>query len=173
MITEFRQILVSKKFHVATSKILANAIYNSTYTAVGSEQNAYTDVSSTTRAQLTVKTGKNASSMAYFGFDTSSIPSNAYINKVTIKIKTMSGSTTRLTSIIISTCKGTTKVGSFVNANIAQASTNTLITTDWTRQELDNMRVSIEASRGSSGQTTATYVYIYGIEATIDYEYWA
>lgn len=144
---------------------MTNYAINSSYPI----SRAYTDTSSTTYAQLTCNQ-KNASHGIYFnGFDFSSIPSDATITSVVIKFKGMISSTTYITAATVQAYSGSTAKGSSTNYRTTSATTYTLNSGTWTRDELDNLRIYVTATRGNRNNTC--YSRIYGMEVTVNYEY--
>ena len=126
---------------------------------------AYTDTSSTTYTQLNVSK-KNATGTVYFtGFNFSDIPSNATIVSVTIKAKCMVSSTSYITSASVQAYKGSSAVGSSNNFRTTTATTYTLTSGNWSRTDLDNLKIYFTATRGSTNSTC--YMRIYGMEVTV------
>lgn len=133
--------------------------------------NGLTDANSTTRAAFTSNTTANSTTKFYYDFDCSSIPDNAIITSVACSFKATCSSsyfTTRVGQL----CTGTTKKGS--GTTITNTSVNSTVnvqqitdTGTWTRAELDDIKILIEAVRGTS--TSAFTLSFYGATLTITY----
>lgn len=133
--------------------------------------NGLTAATSETRAAFTSNTTANSTTSIYYNFDCSSIPQNVTINSVTCDFKATCSSNyfnTRVGQL----CTGTTKKGS--GTTITNTSINNTVnvqtisnTGSWTRAELNNIKILIEAVRGTS--TNAFTISFYGATLTIDY----
>ena len=116
--------------------------------------NGLTDANSTTRAAFTSDTTANSTTKFYYDFDCSSIPEGAIITSVTCSFKATCNNS-YFTSRVGQLCTGTTKKGS--GTTITNTSVNNTVnvqqiadTGTWTRDELNNIKILIEAIRGSS-----------------------
>lgn len=133
--------------------------------------NGLTAATSETRAAFTTNTTANSTTSIYYNFDCSSIPQNVTINSVSCDFKATCSSNyfnTRVGQL----CTGTTKKGS--GTTITNTSINNTVnvqtisnTGSWTRAELNNIKILIEAVRGS--QTSAFTISFFGATLTIDY----
>lgn len=133
--------------------------------------NGLTNANSTTRATFTSNTTANSATRIYYNFDCSSIPRNAIIVSITCSFKATCNNTyfnTRVGQL----CTGTTKKGS--GTTITNTSVNSTVnvqqitdTGTWTREELDDIKILIEAVRGTS--TNAFNPSFYGATLTITY----
>lgn len=133
--------------------------------------NGLTAATSETRAAFTSNTTANSTTSIYYNFDCSSIPQNVTINSVTCDFKATCSSNyfnTRVGQL----CTGTTKKGS--GTTITNTSINYTVnvqtisnTGSWTRAELNNIKILIEAVRGTS--TSEFTISFYGATLTIDY----
>ena len=133
--------------------------------------NGLTAATSETRAAFTSNTTANSTTSIYYNFDCSSIPQNVTINSVTCDFKATCSSNyfnTRVGQL----CTGTTKKGS--GTTITNTSINNTVnvqtisnTGSWTRAELNNIKILIEAVRGTS--TNAFTISFYGATLTVDY----
>lgn len=152
-----------------TMTALASSNTGSTFNSLTNIANAYTNTSSTTYARLNTPTRTSGTYLIYFtGFDFSSIPSDAVINSVTIKVKAMINSTSYIGSAYVQAYNGTTAVGSQTSYRTTSATTYTLSSGTWTRAELDNMRVMFNINRTNTKNNQA-YARIYGIEVIVDW----
>ena len=133
--------------------------------------NGLTAATSETRAAFTSNTTANSTTSIYYNFDCSSIPQNVTINSVTCDFKATCSSNyfnTRVGQL----CTGTTKKGS--GTTITNTSINNTVnvqtisnTGSWTRAELNNIKILIDAVRGTS--TNAFTISFYGATLTVDY----
>ena len=133
--------------------------------------NGLTAATSETRAAFTSNTTANSTTSIYYNFDCSSIPQNVTINSVSCDFKATCSSNyfnTRVGQL----CTGTTKKGS--GTTITNTSINNTVnvqtisnTGSWTRAELNNIKILIEAVRGSS--TSAFTISFFGATLTVDY----
>lgn len=124
-------------------------------------------------AQWTLVTGGAAETRVVYGFDTSEIPTNATITKVTCKAKCQAqnatvsrGGRTRVNMLSGSTIKAESDYGAFGTS----ATVVTPPETTWTREQLTDCRVEIYAIRGLLGTTTTYWNRCYGIDLTVEYE---
>ena len=152
--------------------------YDSTNSQVAGTNSSYptsnglTEATSTTRAAFTSNTTANSTTSIYYNFDCSSIPQNAVINSITCDFKATCSSSyfnTRVGQL----CTGTTKKGSgttITNTSVNQTVNVQSITNTgtWTRNELSNIKILIEAVRGSN--TSAFTISFFGATLTVDYE---
>lgn len=152
--------------------------YPSSYVAADSSfsgsiqnpSNAYTSATSTSNARITMNTGANAQSWIYYKFDCSSIPANATIDSVSCSVKTaVSSGTGNIPTANVGLCTGTTLKGSTGTATGTTARTNTLSGADWTRAELDDIRVRFYAKRATGNPSIALYMRFYGATLTVTY----
>lgn len=129
---------------------------------ISNTNNGLTDVSSTTYAQC----GGQSGQYLIYGFDTTTIPSNATIISVecSAKVEHTHGNTTYGS---VQLYYGTTAKGSastFRTTSVVNLNCGT-----WTREELQNIRIRI--GNNYSGGTTSYYTRFYGANLTITYEY--
>lgn len=127
---------------------------------------AYNDTSSTNYATLSVSS-RGGTGTIYFTFDVSSIPQDAIINSVNVKVKYSVSSTTYLTSLTCQAYKGTTAMGTATTKRSTTATVYTLNVGTWTRTDLDTFRIFFSGRRGVLGGTTSMYVY--GMELIVNY----
>lgn len=125
--------------------------------------NALTDTSSTTVAQFNM----NSSDQEWFyKFDTSSIPITAIIKSVTCKVRARN--TRNTSSAYIEFYSGNTIKTSRANTSTT-ATTYTLTNiSDWTAEELQDVRLRINDVY--TGSTTTYYIELYGAELIVEYE---
>lgn len=158
---------------MATVTTIPTKNEGNTFGGVSSAANAYTNTSSTNYATYTLRTGTagNQEEVYLSGFNFSSIPANATINSITIKVKTQINSTTYVASSSSQAYAGTVAKGSPSSLQNTSATVYTLTPGDWTRAELDTLRVhfTIKRSGASGNRSRAAYIRIYGAEVTIDW----
>lgn len=135
--------------------------------------NAYTDSSSTTYAQITWKTGRNAETYIYVRFDLSAIPAGATIKSVSAKAKGYINTTSssRVTSRQMQLATGTTLKGSALTLSTSTAEQTFSDVGTWTRDELQNAGVKFYIKRGTSNTSSTYNLRIYGATITVTYEY--
>lgn len=139
--------------------------------------NGLTKSNSNTRAAFTTNTAANSATRIYYSFDCSSIPKNAIITSVTCSFKATC-SNNYFSTRIGQLCTGTTKKG--IGTTITNTSINNTVniqqitnTGTWTREELNDIKILIEAIRNTS--TNAFTISFYGATLSITYEapsYW-
>lgn len=151
---------------MATVTILASNYTNNNFTFNASYPvtNAYTNTSSTNYAHF-IAANKVTGTLYLTGYDFSSIPSNATINSVTIKVRCMVSSTSNITAASVQACKGTTTVGTATTFRSSSATTYTLSAGTWSRSDLNNLQLKFV---GTSARNNA-YLRVYGTEVIVDY----
>lgn len=125
--------------------------------------NVLADTSSTSYAQFTI----NSSNQEWFyKIDTSGIPENAIIKSVVCKVKAMNNRNT--STAYIDFYSGNTRKTSQANTSTT-ATTYTLTNlSDWTAEELQDVRLRINDAY--TGSTTSYYIGVYGAELIVEYE---
>ena len=133
--------------------------------------NGLTAATSETRAAFTSNTTANSTTSIYYNFDCSSIPQNVTINSVSCDFKATC-SNNYFNTRVGQLCTGTTKKGS--GTTITNTSINNTVnvqtisnTGSWTRAELNNIKILIQAVRGSS--TSEFIISFFGATLTVDY----
>lgn len=126
----------------------------------------------TTYAQISLKTGTRENTWVYWPFDLSAIPSNATIDSVSCSAKATVSTTNSayIKSRTIQLYSGTTMKGSATYLTDSDTAHN-LDCGTWTRAELQDCRLRMDARRGSSGTSTHRYLYFYGADLTVTYTY--
>lgn len=132
--------------------------------------NALTDSDSTTYAGIYATRGNNAETWVYFKFDTSSIPAGATIKSITCTVKASYNANNTIMPIhTVQLYSGTTPKGSASSIGTS-ASVRTLEVGEWTRQELNDVRVKLYLQRSTTQATTSYAGRFYGATLTIEYE---
>lgn len=155
----------------------ANSVYN-TNAASGGVYSAYTmvngltDHTSDTRCALYSVQGANAVSYMYWNFDCSSIPLNATITSVTCQMKGGTQGSTYYSAYIGQLCKGTTATGTSQSVTGSNTSPTTVTINGgngWSRQDLNNIKIKFQVTRGNSNTTTDSTWSFYGATLTVQY----
>ena len=128
---------------------------------------------SATYAQWYMVNGISALTQVQYGFNVSAIPTNATIKSVVVHAKCQSqdgrthyGGNTRLRIL-----RGTqTVVRSDKQVFGTTASIVSLSDTSFTREQLNDLRVSSDASRGYLGIRTSFWIRFYGADLVVEYE---
>ena len=141
------------------------------YYNIGSASQAYKGLDNTSACGVTLTRGAGAETWIYFKYDTSSIPANAKIISVACqaKVQISSANTSYVASKGCVMCSGTTVKTASVSVT-ATTNIRTFETVTWTRDEVNDIRIKMYATRASSNVNTNYYLRIYGSELTIVYE---
>ena len=146
---------------------------NTSYLSSTTMSNAYTNIDSTTKAQINHTRRSTATYYVYLrGFDFSQIPSNAIITSAIVKVKAyVSGASQQIPELYNSTT-AISGAPSF-SSNIGTGNSGTTSTVDITSQFKtyksygNNFGVRFALNR--SRRYTASHLYIYGAEITVEY----
>ena len=146
---------------------------NTTYLKSTTMSNAYTNIDSTTKAQISHTKRSTTSYYVYLrGFDFSQVPSNAVITSAIVKVKAyVSGDTARRPRL----CNNTKTISGAptFSSNISTSTSGTISTADITSQFEtykgygNNFGIRFTLNRSNSD--TASSLYIYGAEITVEY----
>ena len=145
--------------------------------------NTNVEVNNTSGSGLTIATSSSrayflsnedaySESNIYYNFDCSSIPEDANIESVTCETRAVASSA-RFDTRIVQLCAGTTKKGSPTQIRNSSINDGTIYTlsidggNSWTRNELNNLKILIQAIRGSD--TNTFNISFYGASLTIQY----
>lgn len=158
---------------MATIRLIPSTYYlsSSSYLSVSNASNMYDNTDSTTFATVTNSRTSTSSYYIYIrGFDFDSVPSNAVVSNISIKLKAYhSGGNTST----IYCYDGTTQ--------ISAAGSTTALTTSATVKTFTNVSVDWDTLKGygsdfgirincrRSSRNTTAYVYIYGAEIEVTY----
>lgn len=149
--------------------------YDSGASSVQSVTNATNPVgkgsTNTTYATINLVTGSRATTTIYWPFDLSAIPSGAEIDSVSCKAKASVSSTSGVGSASVQLYSGSTAKGSSTSILSTSTSANTLSVGTWTRSELQNCRLCLQAKRSTSGTSTKRSILFYGADLTVTYTY--
>lgn len=138
-------------------------------TSTNAISNAYADTSSTTYAQLT-PSSTSTTGYIYLTFNTDAIPAGATIQSITAQAKVRINNTSRVSQCSVQLYSGTTAKGSSTSVTSTSSSNiATLTPGDWTRSELQDLRLRVNGRKASSNYTG--YIYFYGANITITYTY--
>ena len=144
-----------------------NGVYSTNYI-----ENGLTSHTSTTRCALYTITGSGQTSYMYYNFDCSDIPLNATITSVTCQFKGGSQGSSYYCSYVAQLCAGTTGKGSSVSVTGSNSSPSTVTInggSNWTREELDEIKIKFQVTRGSSNTTTDSTWSFFGATLTVNY----
>lgn len=133
--------------------------------SVSNASNAYAAPSSSSYASITCSS--TSTGYVYFTFSVSGIPSGATITNVSCAIRAYINS--RVTGGTAQLYANTTAKGSSVSVTATSATNYTISGGSWTVSELNNVRLRLSGRRSSNNQTG--YMYLYGADLSITYEY--
>ena len=166
--------LTVKQVAIAPTELTFNpsAFVSGSYQSISNQNNPVgKSETNTTYAQVNLTTGSRATTNAIWKFDCSSIPVDATIISVTCKAKCSINNTqsNRIATRKIQLYSNTTAKGSaYTVANSTTAFSITAGT--WTRAELLNARIRLDATRGTSSTSSSYYFRFYGATLTVTYK---
>ena len=141
-------------------------IYNN-YTA----DRGYKSISTSTNtyAAFSAITGASAESHIVYTIDCSSIPSGAIIDNISCSIRGRTSNNTYITSSYAQLYSGNTAKGgqATFTASVADQSISNCGT--WTREELNDVKLYVFFTRGTTQTTTAAQFRFYGADFTVTY----
>lgn len=146
---------------------------NTSYLSSSTMSNAYTNIDSTTNAQINHTRSRTTAYKVYLrGFDFSQIPSNAIITSAIVKVKAyVSNDKARIPKLYNNT-REISGAPTF-NYNIGTSTSGTTSTVDITSQfetyKGYGNNFGVGLSLGRSKSSTASSLYIYGAEITVEY----
>lgn len=150
-----------------TNNNAVNGVYNNNV-----PENGLRAQNSSTRACVFSNTGASAISKLVYGFDCSTIPSNATITNVTCVAGASCYSSGQYfaTKTLQLYCGNTAK-GTAVNitGNGSTAANHTINGGSWTRAELDNIKIVEYIQRTTSNTSTAASFNFWGATLTVEY----
>lgn len=122
-------------------------------------------------ATIYLVTGSRATTTIYWPFDLSAIPSGSEIDSVSCKVKASVSSTIGVNYALVQLYSGSTSKGSSTSILSTSTSANTLSVGTWTRSELQNCRLCLQAKRSTSSTSTERSLLFYGADLTVTYTY--
>lgn len=128
---------------------------------------------SATYAQWYMLNGGAVTTQVQYGFDISTIPVNATIQRITVYAKCQAEDERSFYAgnTVIAIKDGTQTVVQTDNRAFGKtAKIVSLSDTSFTREQLNNIRISINASRGYLGTNTSFWVRFYGADLVVEYE---
>lgn len=144
---------------------------NTRYLSSSTMSNAYTNIDSTTKAQINhTRTSTTAYQIYLRGFDFSQIPSNAIITSAIVKVKAyVSGDKARRPTLYNNTM-GISGAPTFSSTIGTSTSTSTAdITSQFETYKGYGNNFGVRFSLNRSSSSTASHLYIYGAEITVEY----
>ena len=128
-------------------------------------------VDNETYATFGVKTGRNAVTNIYYGFDASQIPQDAVIQSLSLSVKASISYNNGITRSLKIYSADTEKYSNSVAISTAPQIFNISSSSSgsWVRSELESVYLCIELVRGYFGASNASNLQIYGAELTIEY----
>ena len=165
----YHEALYSSSTCIPSVYLSEESSYSSQYSGYPPE-NGLTDVSSSTYCRVYANTGSNAESRLVYQFDCSSIPEDAVIDEVSCEVRARVNNTSYLPTRYSQLYYGNTARGS---QSGSMSTTNTTQTISnggtWTRTELNNIRLAVIVSRGTSNVDTSADFRFYGATLTVNY----
>ena len=158
-----------------TLRLTASSYYFSSATSLSSTtmSNAYTNIDSTTKAQINHTKPKRTSYYVYLrGFDFSQVPSNAVITSAIVKVKAyVSGDTARRPKLYNNTksISGAPTFSSTIGTNSSGTISTANITSQFETYKGYGNNFGIRFTLNRSNSDTASSLYIYGAEITVEY----
>ena len=128
---------------------------------------------SATYAQWYMLDGGAVTTQVQYGFDISTIPVNATIQRITVyaKCQVQDESQFYVGNTVVSLKDGTQTVTRTNNKIFGETATIvSLSNTDFDRERLNNFRIGIDAKRGYIGTKKSTWVRFYGADLVVEYE---
>ena len=128
---------------------------------------------SATYAQWYMLDGGAVTTQVQYGFDISTIPVNATIQRITVyaKCQVQDENQFYVGNTVVSLKDGTQTVTRTNNKLFGETATIvSLSNTDFDRERLNNFRIGIDAKRGYIGTKKSTWVRFYGADLVVEYE---
>ena len=153
--------------YATTAGDSGNGIYSTNYI-----ENGLTNANSTTRCALYAVQGSGSISKMYYNFDCSSIPANAIITSVSCQFKGGSQGSSYYSAYTAQLTTGTTLKGTAQSVTGSNSSPTTVTISggsNWSRAELNNIKILFQVTRGSSNTTTDSTWSFFGATLTIEY----
>ena len=128
---------------------------------------------SATYAQWYMLDGGAVTTQVQYGFDISTIPVNATIQRITVyaKCQVQDENQFYVGNTVVSLKDGTQTVTRTNNKIFGETATIvSLSNTDFDRERLNNFRIGIDAKRGYIGTKKSTWVRFYGADLVVEYE---
>lgn len=150
------------------------SVSNSNYVTVTNPNNMYSDTSSTSYATLTSSRASTTSYYVYIkGFNFSSVPSNARVTSITIKVRGYESGLSTSSSYAPRLYDNTSTItgASAASSNFStSASTITVpYTGDWDTLKGYGSDLGVRVTVRRSNSNTQGYLYIYGAEIEVEY----
>ena len=157
---------------MATMKLVPSQLNNaaSSYLTISSQDNMYTDTSSSTYATITNTNASTSNRYIYLkGFNFDDIPANAQVSSWTVRLKGYYTSGSQQTLYLCNnttTQSGATATG-LTTSTQTRTFSNGSLTWDTIKGWRDDFSIRINCRRGN--RNTTAYYYIYGAEIEVTY----
>lgn len=146
---------------------------NTTYLKSTTMSNAYTNIDSTTKAQINHTRSSTTSYYVYLrGFNFSQIPSNAIITSAIVKVKAyVSGARAQRPALYNNTMSiyGAPTFSSTIGTSTSGTTSTADITSQFETYKGYGNNFGIRFRLGRTNKNTASSLYIYGAEITVEY----
>ena len=146
---------------------------NTRYLSSTTMSNAYTNIDSTTKAQINhTNTSTTAYQIYLRGFDFNQIPSNAIITSAIVKVKAyVSGARARRPTLYNNTMgiSGAPTFSSTIGTSTSGTTSTADITSQFKTYKGYGNNFGVRFSLNRSSKNTASSLYIYGAEITVEY----
>ena len=120
-------------------------------------------------AEWKLKTSAAGETYVIYGFDCSSIPTNASIVKVVLTAKTQQTNIANAGNQVVGLLVSST-VKASQSVTTTSVTTSTIESTSLTRSDLDDCRIRVYCRRDLSSTTNTYYGRIYGATLTVTYQ---
>lgn len=158
---------------MATVRLIPStySLSNSTYLSISSASNMYANTDSTTYATVSNSRTSTTSYYIYIrGFNFNSVPDDAIVSDITIKLKAYhSGGNTSTIYCYDDTTQVTAAGSTTALTTSATVKEFTNTTVDWNTLKNYGSDFGIRINCRRSNRNTASYVYIYGAEIEVTY----
>lgn len=133
------------------------------------QSNGYTSATSSSEARSYLVLGSQAETFVYWKFDLSSIPDNAVIDSVGLKVKAMSQSASITPTSYLVVCDGTTQKGSVSNTTSSLQTYTVDTGSGWTGTSIKNLSLLFYSKRGTGSVNSNRALRFFGATLTIKY----
>lgn len=144
---------------------------NSVYDSLNNIARCYTSADSTNYGSISYVKGQNAETFFFLEFDLSSIPSNATIDSIELKVKLRSSTAvgTRVIVRDVNVCRGTSVIGQTTTFTGSVTTFDIDCGTGWTGSNIQDLSLRLYAQRGNQATTTDFSIQFYGATLKVTY----